>query len=70
MERVLVDQGSDAEIMYHDLYMGLNLRPEDMVSYDSPPMGFGSKVVEVNFIVVDAYSTYTAILARPWLHSM
>lgn len=41
MERVLVDQGSDAEIMYHDLYMGLNLRPEDMVSYDSPPMGFG-----------------------------
>ena len=30
----------------------------------------GSKVVEVNFIVVNAYSTYTAIVARPWLHAM
>ena len=27
----------------------------------------GSKVVEVDFIVVDAYSPYTAIVARPWL---
>ena len=27
-------------------------------------------MVEVNFIVVDAYSLYTAILARPWLHAM
>ena len=27
-------------------------------------------MVEVNFIVVDAYSPYTAILARPWLHAM
>ena len=27
-------------------------------------------VVEVNFIVVDAYSLYTAIVARPWLHAM
>ena len=27
-------------------------------------------MVEVNFIVVDAYSPYIAILARPWLHAM
>ena len=27
----------------------------------------GSEVVEVDFIVVDAYSPYTAIVARPWL---
>ncbi|XP_075665352.1 uncharacterized protein LOC142635015 [Castanea sativa] len=26
--------------------------------------------VQVNFIVVKAYSPYTAILARPWLHAM
>ena len=26
--------------------------------------------MEVNFIVVDAYSPYTAIVARPWLHTM
>ena len=24
--------------------------------------------MEVDFIVVDAYSPYTAIVARPWLH--
>ena len=30
----------------------------------------GSDVVEVDFIVVDAYSPYTAIVARPWLHAL
>jgi len=29
------------------------------------PMQAGSKVVEVDFIVVDTYSPYTAIVARP-----
>ena len=29
-----------------------------------------TKAVEVNFIVVDAYSPYMAIMARPWLHAM
>ena len=68
--------------MYLDLYRGLNLKPEDLTTYDSPlvsfegktvtPMGqiklpiqTGSDVVEVDFIVVDAYSPYTAIVARP-----
>jgi len=27
-------------------------------------------VVEADFIVVDAYSPYTAIVARPWLHAL
>ena len=27
-------------------------------------------IVEVDFIVVDAYSPYTAIVARPWLHTL
>ena len=27
-------------------------------------------MVEVNFIVMDAYSPYTAIVARPWLHAL
>ena len=26
--------------------------------------------MDVDFIVVDAYSLYTAIVARPWLHAM
>ena len=34
------------------------------------PVQTGSEVVEVDFIVVDAYSFYTAIVARPWLHTL
>ena len=34
------------------------------------PVQTGPKVVEVDFIVVDAYSPYTAIVARPWLHTL
>ena len=26
--------------------------------------------MEVDFIVMDAYSPYTAIVARPWLHTL
>ena len=33
-------------------------------------MQTGSEVVEVDFIVVDAYSPYTTIVARPWLHTL
>jgi len=45
MRRVLVDQGSDAEIMYPDLYKGLKLKSEDLVSYESPLAGFDGKTV-------------------------
>ena len=34
------------------------------------PIQAGSEVVEVDFIVVDAYSPYTAIVVRPWLHTL
>ena len=27
-------------------------------------------MIEVSFIVMDAYSPYTAVLARPWLHAI
>ena len=87
MKRVLVGQGSAVEIMYLDLYKGLNLKSEDLTAYDSPlvsfegktvipmgqirlPMQNDSKVMEVDFIVVDAYSPYTVIVARPWLHAL
>ena len=33
-------------------------------------MQVGWDVVEVDFIVVDAFSPYTAIMGRPWLHSL
>ena len=68
--------------MYPNLYKGLNLRSEDLTTYNSPLVSFegktiiprgqirlliqtGSEVVEVDFIVVDAYSPYIAIMARP-----
>ena len=82
VKMVMVDQGNRAEIMYPDLYRGLNLKLKDLIAYDSPlvsfngkvvipkgqirfPMQAGLKVVEVDFIVVDAYSPYMAIVARP-----
>ena len=40
-----MDQGSGAEIMYPDLYKRLNLKPEDLIDYDSPLVGFDGKVV-------------------------
>ena len=87
MKKVMVDQGSCVEVMYPNLYKGLNLKPEDLTAYDSPLAGFdgklvapkgqirllvqvGSEVVDVDFIVVDAYSPYTAIVPRPWLHTL
>ena len=45
VKRVIVDQGSGAEIMYLDLCKGLNLRPEDLTAYDSPLVSFDGKVV-------------------------
>ena len=34
------------------------------------PIQMGPKIVEVNFIVVDTYSPYIAIVGRPWLHTL
>ena len=87
VRRMLVDQGSVVEIMYPDLYKGLNLKSDDLMAYESPLVSFkgktvipkgqiklpiqtDSEVIEVDFIVIDSYSPYTAIVARPWLHAL
>ena len=87
VKRVMVDQGSAAEIMYPNLFKGLGLKSEDLRSYSSPLVSFegkmvvpkgqirfpvqtGTDVVEVDFIVVEAFSPYTTIIGRPWLHSL
>ena len=87
VKRVMMDQGSGVEIMYPNLYKGLNLRLDDLIVYNSPLVSFDGKVVipkgqirlpvqagsevrEVDFIVVNAYSPYTAIVVRPWLHAL
>ena len=81
VKRVMVDQGSGVEIMYPDLYKRLNQKPEDLTAYDSLLVSFdgkvvipkgqikllvqaSSEVVEVN-IIVNTYSPYMAIVARP-----
>ena len=73
--------------MYPNLYKGLNLKSEDLTTYESPLISFegktiiskgqirlpiqtDSEIVEVDFIVVDSYSPYTAIVARPWLYAL
>ena len=82
MKRVVIDQGSAAEIMYPELFKGLNLKPKNLTAYNSPLVSFegkmviskgqirlpvqtGSNVVEVDFIVVDAFSPYTTIMGKP-----
>ena len=34
------------------------------------PIQTDSEIVEVDFIVVDSYSPYTTIMAKPWLHAL
>ena len=34
------------------------------------PIQTDLEIVEVDFIVVDSYSPYTTIVARPWLHAL
>ena len=45
MKRVLVDQGSAVEIMYSNLYKGLNLKPNNLTTYDSPLVSFEGKTI-------------------------
>ena len=45
MKRVMVDQGSVVEIMYPDLYKGLNLKVEDLTPYSSPLVSFEGKII-------------------------
>ena len=45
VKRVLIDQDSVVEIMYPNLYKGLNLKLEDLMAYDSPLVSFEGKTV-------------------------
>ena len=40
VKRVMVDQGSEAEIMYPDWFKGLGFKLEDLDQYDVPLIGF------------------------------
>ena len=45
LKRVMIDQGSAAEIMYLDLYTGLGLKTENLTTYTSPLVSFEGKMV-------------------------
>ena len=87
VKRVMIDQGSGADVIYPDLFKGLELKSQDSIKYDtslvsfdervvipegqiSLPLNMEGKEVMVTFIVVNSFSLYTAILARPWIHAM
>ena len=45
VKRAMVDQGSAVEIMYPDLYKGLNLKAEDLTPYSSLLVSFEGKII-------------------------
>ena len=45
VKKVTMDQGSCVEVMYLNLYRGLNLKPEGLTAYDSPLVSFDGKLV-------------------------
>ncbi|XP_075664658.1 uncharacterized protein LOC142634243 [Castanea sativa] len=45
VKRVLVDQGSEAEVMYPYLFKGLGLKNKDSSRYDTPLVGFDGQMV-------------------------
>ena len=45
VKRIMVDGGNTVEVMYPDLYKGLNLKLEDLIPYSSPLMSFNGKLV-------------------------
>ena len=48
-------------------FEGKTVIPKDQIRL---PIQTGSEIMEVDFTVVDSYSPYTAIVARPWLHAL
>ena len=56
-----MDQGSAVEIIYSDLYKGLNLKDEDLMPYNSPLVSFEGKIV-----IPKVRSDYLCRLVRRW----
>ena len=57
-------------IGYDSLLLGINGKVVIPRGQIRLPVQTSSEVVEVDFIMVDAYSPYTAIIVRPWLHAL
>ena len=44
MKKAMVDQGSEADVMYPGLFKGLRLKDQDLMKYDSPLVSFDGRV--------------------------
>ena len=45
VKRVMVDQGSRADVMYPDLFKGLRLKSQDFIKYNTPLVSFDGRVM-------------------------
>ena len=45
VKRVMIDQGSRANVMYLALFEGLELKSQDLAKYDTPLVSFDGRVV-------------------------
>ncbi|XP_050255263.1 uncharacterized protein LOC126701186 [Quercus robur] len=45
VKRVMIDQGSGADVMYPNLFEGLGLKNQDLMKYDTPLVSFDERVV-------------------------
>ena len=81
VERILIDQGSFAKVMYQDLYTKLGIGEAEVSSFMSPIFDFSGEPVvplgkagpvnlQTEFIIINASSPYNAIMGRDWLHRM
>ncbi|XP_058189350.1 uncharacterized protein LOC131306936 [Rhododendron vialii] len=87
VQRVLIDQGSSADMMFYSTFLSLGLSPAQLWTASTPlvsftgapvwPLGLatlpvraGSRVLQIEFVVVASPSPYNVILGRTWLHEM
>ena len=45
VKRVMIDQGSGADVMFPNLFKGLGLKNQDLIKYDTPLVSFDERVV-------------------------
>ena len=45
VKRLMIDQENGVDVMYPDLFKGLELKNEDLSKYDTPLVGFDGRVV-------------------------
>ncbi|XP_075655130.1 uncharacterized protein LOC142625336 [Castanea sativa] len=71
MHRVLVNNGSSADIPDYPAFQQMGIGRERLAPSNAPLVGFGGTKITKNitFLVVDCSSAYNAIIGRPTLNS-